>query len=1183
MLDLGKLGYKIFMDDGMYRKSLQSLLGESQKTAGAISGMFSKLAGMVGIGAMFWKSAAGAKALSREIANIRSIAGELDARKLRTELMNLNAQLGDTAELANAVYYAYSAGVRGTEAELVKFTGQIAALAKTVGSGVTPIMDAVTTMMNAYGLKVQDAGKLTDWFYQIVKSGKTTGPELANALGQIASTAAGAGIKLEELGGAIATLTTTMPTAVAITALGASIRAILNPGEDAQKMASKLGIELGAAAIRAKGLQGVLNDIYSKTNGDAGLIGQLIPDARASKALTALAGTQNKTLNQVVQEFGSNSGEAAKKFSDAIAASDAAKWDAMLIVVKKLGTAVGEMTFQVLTLGGALNGMYEWFFSLNAASIQTLAKIGALTAGMFGLSKAIKLLKGGGASFLGMAIRGGYRSDEMLKAERTDQFERKKTLIVERNNAVRMALEQRRHYHELKNAAESAKAVAASENAKLAAKQRSLAVAQLNEANRYEQWTMTGTGTYVPGREIIVAQKQFTEAQQAADAAAKTAQTARTAADNANAAYRQASGAALTASNAVRMHNIAVKSGTVQVGLLRGAWNGFTAAVAANPIGFVLTAVTIAVSGLIWLLESAKGKAEDMKRVSEEAAEAVMKSYDRNEGQRDKNLADMVKLDELSRMQELSNGEMEEAEGIITRLKRDYGSFNASVDKSTKSIRMNGDEIQKLIETMRNARVSDLEKVFNVKSEKEIAARARFAMSLDGRNFDLTNRNNIRAVVNDKNGNFTAEQKKLAREYLDAMNEKEQAAYEYAQANNGLSDDKLSKAINDRIKKLESESKGFTRRWDEELLTDEDRKARSYQRDFDNYKKIIDARKALDRNYSESQYQLDLQNAQRRLSMLKDQNAAEAKARNTLLKKQADAWKDGKLTDQEKYDLKEAEIAGMDEPDAFPGSSVPIRAAVLLPEAVSAVFPIRRSVHHRAAGELKTMTMEQFYQESEKDRQIVLQERKNALGGNGPLTDAEEIELKKLEIRQQTARIEELIERREQAQTEEQRRQLSLQLAQAQSKRQELDYELKAKREKQAADEAEYRRSLALLELQTKHKADGEITHEERRSELALKLEQQRERVAELTKRAQEETNQKLRQQLNLSLAQAKDQLGSLLVEQRNLQPQRQVQGSFSASVLARMSEPNPVDRQQLTELRKIEKNTKGSTIKYGS
>ena len=1203
MLDLGKIGYKIFMDDGQYRKSMQALLGESQKTASAVSGMFSKLAGLVGISTIFWKSATAAKALSREIANIRSIAGELDAGKLRTELMNLNAQLGDTAELANAVYYAYSAGVRGTEAELVKFTGQIAALAKTVGSGVTPIMDAVTTMMNAYGMKVQDAGKLTDWFYQIVKSGKTTGPELANALGQIASTAAGAGISLNELGAAIATLTTTMPTAVAITALGASIRAILNPTDDAQKMAAKLGIELGGAAIRAKGLQGVLNEIYQKTGGRSDLIGQLIPDARASKALTALSGTQNRTLNETIREFGANSGEAAKAFTEAISASDAAKWDAMLVVVKKLGTALGEITFQVLTLGGALNGIYEWIFSLNAASIQTIAKIGALTAGMLGLSKAVKLIRGGGASFLGLAIQGGYKTQDMLNAEATEAAEKKKALATEKSNADRMVSERRRHYLEMVNIARETQAAQEAANAKAAAARSNLANETINEANRYEQWTMTGTGTYTPSPLLGNAQRQSLDAERAANAASEAAKKAQMNVREAAAAYQQSRNAAAAANTAMQAHNAAVTTGTVKVGLLKGAWNGLKAAIAANPIGFAITAATMAISGLIYLIDRAKAEAEELMKQAEEAAERAQGKLQRGDETRDKTLGDIFRLDELSKMEKLSNGEMSEAEAIISRIRKQFKDFGAEVDRTTGKVKINAGSIQNWIAQARKARIEETKNVFekNQKNQKTALKNLRgYYLSqfmyddLEGNPLDTmlekeqeilqmaSNPEGVKKIIEDKSKKYSDKTKKAAKDLLKWMEKTQESEYEYTQAKNINGDDPLNKLRNDRLKKLEADSKGFTRRWDEELLTDEDRKARSYQRDFDNYKRIIDSRAALDKQYADGQYATDLQNARRRLSMLKNQNALESEIKNDLLEQQAEAYADGVLSDAEKLELKQAEIDGMDDLIAEWEKQLQQLPEGERRRGLEQKILEKRLARNRAAGELETMRDEQTYSAAEQKRQLELQERKNALGGNGPLTEANQAELKKLEIAQQTARIDELIERRAKAKTEEQRRQLSLQLAQAQSKRQEMNYELKSMREKQAADEAEYRRNLALLELQTKNQSDGEITYAERRSELALKMEQQRARIAELTKRAQEETNAMLKRQVELQLAQAKNQLGSLLVEQRNMQPQRQVMGSFSASVLARMSEPSSVDRQQLSELKKIQRNTKDNTLKYG-
>ena len=317
--------------------------------------------------------------------------------------------------------------------------------------------------------------------------------------------------------------------------------------------------------------------------------------------------------------------------------------------------------------------------------------------------------------------------------------------------------------------------------------------------------------------------------------------------------------------------------------------------------------------------------------------------------------------------------------------------------------------------------------------------------------------------------------------------------------------------------------------------------------------------------------------------MLKDQNAAESKARNDLLKKQADAWKDGALSGQEKIELKQAEISGMDALIAEWEKQLQQLPAGERRRGLEQKILEKRLARNRTAGELETMRDEQKYTAAEQSRQLALQEKRYALGNNGPLTEENQIELKGLEIRQQTARITELIERREKSKTEEQRRQLSLQLAQAQSKRQEMDLELKSMREKKAAGDAEYQRNLKLLDLQAKNREDGEVTFAEKQSELALKLEQQRARIAEQVKRLQEETNSDLKKKITLSLAEARNQLGALLGEQRNLQPQQQVRGSFSASVLARMSEPNSVDRQQLSELRKIEKNTKDNKQHYGN
>ena len=440
-VDLGKLGYKVFINDKEYRESLRKMLGETQNSSNEIKGIFSKLATSAILGTVFYKSIGQARAFSKELANIKSIAWDLDMGKVRQEILDLDAALGNSAELANAMYFAYSAGVRGTEKELAKFTALTAELAQTVGSGITPMMDALTTMLNAYNLKVGYAGNLTDWFYQIVKSGKTTGSELAQSLGQIAATAASAGISLDELGAALATLTTTMPTNIAVTSLAAAIRAIVNPTEDAKNSARALGIDLSQTAIQAKGFSGVMQEIFDKTQGRADLIGKIFP-AESSRAILSLAGTQLETFKNTLTDFEGKAGNAKKGF-EAILESDDKKWEAMLTVARKLGVAIGDIIFNILTLGGILNPVYSAINDMGAGTIKLIAQIGAFAGVMVVLSKTAGAMKTLKDAFTGLSIKGGFKTAGMLTAETEQNKQTSAALQAEKEGAIRIAVEKR--------------------------------------------------------------------------------------------------------------------------------------------------------------------------------------------------------------------------------------------------------------------------------------------------------------------------------------------------------------------------------------------------------------------------------------------------------------------------------------------------------------------------------------------------------------------------------------------------------------------------------------------------------------------------------------------------------------------------------------------------------------------
>lgn len=775
----GEIYYDIGIKDREYARALKRMEQDADRVTGNIAGKFTKMAAAIGAGAMFVKAMGNARAFSRELANVQSIADDLNMSKVREEILNLNATLGETPALTNALYFAYSAGVRGTEKELVTFTGQVAKLAQTVGSDVTPVMDAVTTMMNAYNLKVQDTGRLMDWFYQIVKSGKTTGPALAQSLGMIASTAASAKVPIDQLGAGIATLTTTMPTSQAITSFNQAIMAFIKPTQEAAEVAAQYGFEMSAAALEQKGFIGMLEEIRQKTGGNVAVMAKLFTSVEALKAALALGGTQFEFFNQVLKDFGNNAGAAEKGFS-AIARSDNKKWEAMLVVLKKVGTVLGDMTFQVLTLGGALDPVYQKLYSLSSGTIKTLATVAALTVGMIGLKKAIDGIRSLGKTFEALAVKGGYKTGDMLEAEAVNNAERLKALAKKKSDADRIVSEQRRHYLEMQNIARSTAATLAAERVKAAAGQSN----QLSKA---------------------------------ATAAATAQKNVRDAANS----YNEARKSAALATAAVQAHNASVAAGAANVGLLRGAWNSFTAAVAANPLGFVLTAVTIAITGIMYLLNRAAAKAEALRERMKQAYDKASETRQSGDMEREKDMGRLERLKELQKYTSLTANEQREAQGIIDSLAGKYGNLGIYIDQVTGKLIAQRDAFAGVIEKMKEQRMLEAKEEYRAadrnldtlkKSFKEnMRSGLKKMIGLDlygGAKMTadqfLNNPKLLEQLAKDPN--ISADTSQLINEILKAYKDRDNAARVYQAAKGGDTDGKRDERIAEKARQERQEA-----------------------------------------------------------------------------------------------------------------------------------------------------------------------------------------------------------------------------------------------------------------------------------------------------------------------------------------------------------------------------------------
>jgi len=214
---------------------------------------------------------------------------EKETLQLKNQLIALSPTLGSTTELAKGMYQVLSASV--DPAKAVMFLGEAA---KSAVAGVTDAfvaVDALTTVINAYGMAAEDVTKVSDIMFQTVKRGKLTYEGMAGALGTVVPIASQVGVRFEELGAAMATLTRQgIDVNTTTVQLRGIMVSVLKPSTDAEEAAKRLGIQFNAAAIKSMGFQKWLKHVMDALDGDVEAMTALFGNVRALTGIMGLAG-----------------------------------------------------------------------------------------------------------------------------------------------------------------------------------------------------------------------------------------------------------------------------------------------------------------------------------------------------------------------------------------------------------------------------------------------------------------------------------------------------------------------------------------------------------------------------------------------------------------------------------------------------------------------------------------------------------------------------------------------------------------------------------------------------------------------------------------------------------------------------------------------------------------------------
>lgn len=223
-----------------------------------------------------------------------------DMTGFMNQVMSITQEIPIKApEAAKALYSIVSAGHDGADGMKI-----LEVSAKAAVGGLTETetaADAITTILNAYKMSAEEAGTVSDQLFTTVRLGKTTFGELGASIAQVAPIAAAYGISIDQVLGAVASLTKQgTPTAQAMTQIRAAIQGTAG--------------ELGDAAFQGRTFQEALQLIYEKAGGSASKMKEMLGTDEGLAATLALTGKNAKSAASDLGELQSSLGATEAAF-----------------------------------------------------------------------------------------------------------------------------------------------------------------------------------------------------------------------------------------------------------------------------------------------------------------------------------------------------------------------------------------------------------------------------------------------------------------------------------------------------------------------------------------------------------------------------------------------------------------------------------------------------------------------------------------------------------------------------------------------------------------------------------------------------------------------------------------------------------------------------------------------------
>lgn len=312
--------------------------------AGLTPGLRTLLVGAVGVSALT-SSAKAAQEYGLALAELGTIAG------LSSDQLDLLSQASDDIarafgisdiDVLRAQYEAVSAGALAG-AESTELLGDAATLAIAGVSDLSTSVGVLTSIVNAYGLELNQASEISDILFKTVEKGVTTIPELATAMGDIIPFAAALGFEIEDVFAAVATLTKAAgkgSTSKIGTQLKALFKDLVNEASPAAVKLEQFGVSIREFRKNAEDAGDLPGFLEAVSKLEEAQIAEIFGGSEGFTAVLQLTGELKKAFGETqvaFESFAGSSRRALQVFLDSAAFTAQRSTNTIKIALRSIG------------------------------------------------------------------------------------------------------------------------------------------------------------------------------------------------------------------------------------------------------------------------------------------------------------------------------------------------------------------------------------------------------------------------------------------------------------------------------------------------------------------------------------------------------------------------------------------------------------------------------------------------------------------------------------------------------------------------------------------------------------------------------------------------------------------------------------------------------------------------------